>query len=420
MTITLSAPPHAAMTTSAIEKANPAIIAALNGAPASFKAVAFACLNLKNGQMLARLPNGRQWLFGTEGSGPIAHLHIVDYGFAKRCITDGDIGFAEGYMAGEWDSPDLAGLLTFLSDNADRIRRIFRGDMMRRFTHWLSHLKRENTLKGSRENILAHYDLGNAFYAAWLDPTMTYSSARFDAPGQDLSEAQLAKYRAIAHMIDLKPGEHVLEIGCGWGGFAEVAAKEFGARVTGVTLSDEQLAFAQARIQREGLNERVDLRIQDYRVVDGAFDKIASIEMFEAVGEKYWPAYFSKVASVLKPGGRAGLQVITIRDDLFEDYNSRVDFIQRYIFPGGMLPSVGRFKQEVAKAGLKLIDMSAFGLSYADTLARWTERFKSAWSDVQKLGFDERFKRMWLFYLSYCEAGFRSQRTDVVQAALVR
>ncbi|MFZ4069439.1 MAG: class I SAM-dependent methyltransferase [Caulobacterales bacterium] len=420
MTITLSAPPHAAMTTNAIEKANPAIIAALNGAPASFKAVAFACLNLKNGQMLARLPNGRQWLFGTEGSGPIAHLHIVDYGFAKRCITDGDIGFAEGYMAGEWDSPDLAGLLTFLSDNADRIRRIFRGDMMRRFTHWLSHLKRENTLKGSRENILAHYDLGNAFYAAWLDPTMTYSSARFDAPGQDLSEAQLAKYRAIAHMIDLKPGEHVLEIGCGWGGFAEVAAKEFGARVTGVTLSDEQLAFAQARIQREGLNERVDLRIQDYRVVDGAFDKIASIEMFEAVGEKYWPAYFSKVASVLKPGGRAGLQVITIRDDLFEDYNSRVDFIQRYIFPGGMLPSVGRFKQEVAKAGLKLIDMSAFGLSYADTLARWTERFKSAWSDVQKLGFDERFKRMWLFYLSYCEAGFRSQRTDVVQAALVR
>ncbi len=420
MTITLSAPPHAAMTTNAIEKANPAIIAALNGAPASFKAVAFACLNLKNGQMLARLPNGRQWLFGTEGSGPIAHLHIVDYGFAKRCITDGDIGFAEGYMAGEWDSPDLAGLLTFLSDNADRIRRIFRGDMMRRFTHWLSHLKRENTLKGSRENILAHYDLGNAFYAAWLDPTMTYSSARFDAPGQDLSEAQLAKYRAIAHMIDLKPGEHVLEIGCGWGGFAEVAAREFGARVTGVTLSDEQLAFAQARIQREGLNERVDLRIQDYRGVDGAFDKIASIEMFEAVGEKYWPAYFSKVASVLKPGGRAGLQVITIRDDLFEDYNSRVDFIQRYIFPGGMLPSVGRFKQEVAKAGLKLIDMSAFGLSYADTLARWTERFKSAWSDVQKLGFDERFKRMWLFYLSYCEAGFRSQRTDVVQAALVR
>jgi cyclopropane-fatty-acyl-phospholipid synthase len=420
MSITLSAPPNAAMTTSAIEKANPAMIAALNGAPASFKAVAFACLNLKNGQMLARLPNGRQWLFGTEGSGPIAHLHIADYGFAKRCITDGDIGFAEGYMAGEWDSPDLAGLLTFLSDNADRIRRIFRGDMMRRFTHWLTHLKRENTLKGSRENILAHYDLGNAFYAAWLDPTMTYSSARFDTPGQDLSEAQLAKYRAIAHMIDLKPGEHVLEIGCGWGGFAEIAAKEFGARVTGVTLSDEQLAFAQARIQREGLNERVDLRIQDYRVVDGAFDKIASIEMFEAVGEKYWPAYFSKVASVLKPGGRAGLQVITIRDDLFDDYNSRVDFIQRYIFPGGMLPSVDRFKQEVAKAGLKLVDMSAFGLSYADTLARWTERFKAAWSDVQKLGFDERFKRMWLFYLSYCEAGFRSKRTDVVQAALVR
>jgi cyclopropane-fatty-acyl-phospholipid synthase len=420
MTMTLSAPPHTAMTASAIEKANPAIIAALAGAPASFKAVAFACLNLKNGQMLARLPNGRQWLFGPEGSGPVSHLHIADYGFAKRCITDGDIGFAEGYMAGEWDSPDLAGLLTYLSDNADRIRRIFRGDTLRRFAHWLSHMKRENTLKGSRENILAHYDLGNEFYAAWLDPTMTYSSARFDAPGQDLSDAQIAKYRAIAQMIDLKPGEHVLEIGCGWGGFAEVAAKEFGARVTGVTLSDEQLAFAQARMQREGLNERVDLRIQDYRVVDGAFDKIASIEMFEAVGEKYWPAYFSKVASVLKPGGRAGLQVITIRDDLFEDYNSRVDFIQRYIFPGGMLPSIGRFKQEVDRAGLKLADMTAFGQSYADTLARWAERFKAAWGEVQKLGFDERFKRMWLFYLGYCEAGFRSQRTDVVQAALVR
>jgi cyclopropane-fatty-acyl-phospholipid synthase len=412
--------PFRSMSPSAIEKAHPALIAALNGAPASFKAVALACLNLREGQMLAVLPNGRQWLFGADNSGPLVHLHIADYGFAKRCITDGDIGFAEGYMAGEWDSPDLAALLTYLSGNADRIRRIFRGNVLRQLVHWLTHLGRENTLKGARENILAHYDLGNSFYAAWLDPTMTYSSARFEKPGQDLSEAQLAKYRSIAQMIDLKPGEHVLEIGCGWGGFAEVAAKEYGARVTGLTLSDEQLAFAQARMQRQGLNERVDLRIQDYRVVEGAFDKVASIEMFEAVGEKYWPAYFEKVRNVLKPGGRAGLQVITIRDDLFADYGKRVDFIQRYIFPGGMLPSTNRFKQEVDKAGLRVADISAFGLSYADTLARWAERFTAAWSDVQKLGFDERFKRMWLFYLGYCEAGFRSHRTDVVQAALVR
>jgi cyclopropane-fatty-acyl-phospholipid synthase len=403
-----------------VEKAHPGLIAALGGAPTSFKAVALACLNLREGQMLAVLPNGRQWLFGHDNSGPLVRLHIADYGFAKRCITDGDIGFAEGYMAGEWDSPDLASLLTYLSGNADRIRRIFRGNVLRRLTHWFTHLGRENTLKGARENILAHYDLGNSFYAAWLDPTMTYSSARFEQPGQDLTEGQLAKYRSIARMIDLKPGEHVLEIGCGWGGFAEVAAKEYGARVTGLTLSDEQLTFAQARMQRQGLNDRVELRIQDYRIVEGAFDKVASIEMFEAVGEKYWPAYFEKIHNVLKPGGRAGLQVITIRDDLFADYGKRVDFIQRYIFPGGMLPSTDRFKQEAGKAGLQLADMTAFGQSYADTLARWAERFTAAWADVKALGFDERFKRMWLFYLGYCEAGFRSQRTDVVQAALVR
>jgi cyclopropane-fatty-acyl-phospholipid synthase len=403
------------------EKATSALIAGLAGAPASFKAVALGCLNLQDGEFIATLPNGRRLSFGQPNAPVLAEMIIKDYAFARRVLIHGDIGFADGYMAGEWQTPDLSALLCLLSANTERIRKMFRGNLLARAAHMMGHLMRENTRSGARQNILAHYDLGNRFYGLWLDKTMTYSAARFDAaPKGDLTEAQLAKYRAIARHMDLKPGETVLEIGCGWGGFAEVAAKEFGAKVTGLTLSDEQLAFAQARMQRQGLNDLVDLRLQDYRDVQGAFDKVASIEMFEAVGEKYWPAYFGKIHDVLKPGGRAGLQIITIRDDLFESYRSRVDFIQRYIFPGGMLPSVPRLQQEVAQAGLSWKAMDAFGQNYADTLAEWARRFNAAWAEIKPLGFDERFKRLWQFYLSYCEAGFRTARTDVVQVALAR
>lgn len=403
-----------------VERATSSLIAALK-APATFKACAMAALNVRDGRLVMQLPDGRRLEFGDLPE-PVHEMHVKDYRFARRILGNGDIGLAEGYMAGEWDTPDLSGVLTFLNANVDRILAVFRGkNPLMRAMHALTHLSRENTRTGSRKNILAHYDLGNRFYEKWLDRTMTYSAARFDRTAcGDLTNAQLEKYRALARHIDLKEGEHVLEIGCGWGGFAEVAAKEFGARVTGLTISDEQLAFAAARMQREGISDHVDIRLQDYRDVRGPFDKVASIEMFEAVGEKYWPAYFGKVAEVLKPGGRAGLQIITIRDDLFDRYRSRVDFIQRYVFPGGMLPSLARLDEETARAGLRRDAVDAFGVSYAETLAEWGRRFRAAWQDIRVLGFDERFRRLWQFYLSYCEAGFRTGNTDVVQIALAK
>lgn len=402
------------------ERATPALIARLK-APASFKACCMASLNLHGGRLVIVLPDGRRLAFG-DAEQPVFTLQVKDYAFARRVLSGGDIGLAEGYMAGEWDTPDLSAILTFLNSNVERIIGVFRGKSpMARVANFLKHFSRENTREGSRKNILAHYDLGNRFYAKWLDGTMTYSSARFDRTQcKDLDTAQLEKYRTLARHIDLKPGEHVLEIGCGWGGFAEVAAREFGARVTGLTISDEQHAFATERMQRAGLTDKVEIRLQDYRDVRGPFDKVASIEMFEAVGEKYWPAYFAKIAEVLKPGGRAGLQIITIRDDLFERYRSRVDFIQRYVFPGGMLPSLQRLDEESSRAGLRRETVDRFGISYAETLAEWGRRFRGAWGEIRPLGFDERFKRLWQFYLSYCEAGFRTGNTDVVQIALAK
>jgi cyclopropane-fatty-acyl-phospholipid synthase len=325
-------------------------------------------------------------------------------------------------MAGEWDTSDLTATLTFLADNAERLGRIFRGNPVSQAVHWMRHQSRANTKQGARRNILDHYDLGNAFYQLWLDPSMTYSSARFDRTPQeaDLATAQAEKYRSITRLLNLQPGERVLEIGCGWGGFAEVAAKECGATVTGLTLSDAQLAFARERMRKAGIGGSVDLRLQDYRDVEGPFDKVASIEMFEAVGEAYWGAYFAKIAKVLRPGGKAALQIITIRDDLFESYRSRADFIQRYVFPGGMLPSVARLREEIAKAGLVWETMESFGPSYARTLREWSARFLARWDEIRPLGFDDRFRQLWRFYLSYCEAGFLTGRTDVVQVALVR
>ena len=399
-------------------RASPALIAALR-APASAKAVLLALLQLKAGSALITLPDGRRVTFG-DGAGATVDFRIQDYRFAKRVLTSGDIGFAEGYMAGEWESDDLSALLTLLASNVERFTRLLEGGPIGKALHWMRHLSRDNSKSGARRNILAHYDLGNRFYEAWLDATMTYSSARFDAKVRDLESAQRAKYKALADHLDLKPTDHVLEIGCGWGGFAEFAAREYGARVTGITISDEQLAYARARMERAGLSERVEIRRQDYRDVEGQFDKVASIEMFEAVGEKYWPAYFGKIADVLKPGGRAGLQIITIREELFEKYRRRADFIQRYVFPGGMLASIERLKEETAKVGLVWKKADGFGQSYADTLAEWARRFKAKWTDIRDMGFDERFKQLWLFYLSYCEAGFRTGRTDVVQVELAK
>lgn len=397
------------------DRATPARIATLH-APTAFKAVALACLNLRGGALLMRTHHG-DFRFG-DGDGPLVEMHVHQDAFAKRVLKSGDIGFADGYITGEWDTPDLGSLLTFLSSNADRISRVFKGGPIARAFNTIWSKGRRNSKQGSKRNIYEHYDLGNAFYAAWLDPTMTYSSARFTQAHQSLEDAQREKYRALARAMLLAPGEHVLEIGCGWGGFAEIAAKEFGARVTGLTISQSQHDFAVARMARAGLSERVDIRLQDYRDTEGTFDKVASIEMFEAVGEKYWPQYFRKIFEVLKAGGRAALQIITIRDDLFPAYRKRTDFIQRYVFPGGMLPSARRLHREVESAGLLWEGSEGFALDYAETLKRWDRNFMEAHDAIAELGFDAQFERLWRFYLNYCYAGFRSGRTDVIQATL--
>lgn len=406
-------------------------------APYAAKAALLALLRLKGGALAVTLPGGGVLVFGDKGPG-CADLRIKDYGFAARVLKNGDIGFAEGWIAGEWESEDLTALLTLLADNVEQMARMFEGAIFAKALNWIRHRQRQNSKDGARRNILAHYDLGNAFYAAWLDATMTYSAALYgppheplagppdEAPGEALGEvrgkgledAQRAKYRAIAEQLELKRGEHVLEIGCGWGGFAEFAAREFGVRVTGVTISDAQYRYARDRIEAAGLSGEVDIRRQDYRDIEGQFDKIASIEMFEAVGEAYWPAYFSKIAEVLKPGGRVCLQIITIKSSLFEKYRKRADFIQRYVFPGGMLASVERLREETSSAGLVWRNLDAFGAHYARTLEEWAKRFSNRWQDIREMGFDERFKRLWLFYFGYCAAGFRSGRTDVVQLAL--
>ena len=373
------------------------------------------------GRLTVLLPNGEtHQLEGTQ-PGPAAVFDIKDYRFARRVLASGDIGFAEGYMAGEWESPQLAALLESFAHNYDHIRRLADGNPLMRAVNWLSHRMNRNSRSGSKKNIHAHYDLGNAFYAAWLDPTMTYSSARFSRAGLALDAAQREKYAALARLMQLGAGQSVLEIGCGWGGFAEFAAREVGARVTGITISREQYDFARQRIFNAGLAGQVDIQLIDYRDVQGRFDRVASIEMFEAVGIEYWPAYFGKIHDVLEPGGVAGLQIITIENALFGGYNKRTDFIQKYIFPGGMLPSEESLRPVIDRAGLAWREVERFGPDYADTLKLWDERFQAAWGDIRRMGgFDERFRRLWRFYLAYCEAGFRAARTDVIQLSLTR
>ncbi|CAN5254009.1 cyclopropane-fatty-acyl-phospholipid synthase family protein [soil metagenome] len=388
-------------------------------APAAFRTVArLAAQNWKVGTLTFVLPSGREILIGGAAPGPHARLIVNDFRFVRRVLTAGDIGFAEGFMAGEWDTPDLPQLLEAFTANLDDIGRLLTGNPLVVAFNALAHLFKGNTRAGSKRNIHAHYDLGNAFYESWLDPSMTYSSARYADADQTLEAAQREKYASLARGLDLAPEHQVLEIGCGWGGFAEYAAKEVGARVTAVTISKAQHEFAQRRMFDQGLADKVDIKLIDYRDVEGQFDRVASIEMFEAVGERYWPTYFGKISDVLKPRGRAGLQIITIRDDLFESYRRRADFIQKYIFPGGMLPSEEKLQKVVAAAGLKYGAVEAFGRDYARTLREWANVFQAKWPQISPLGFDERFRRLWLFYLGYCEAGFATGRTNVIQLGL--
>ena len=377
------------------------------------RAAALVCTllrKLRGGRLEMRLPDGTNQQFGQGDK--LVQLQVHDMALFGQVLARGDIGLAEAYLDGHWESPDLVALLALLADNRDTLRRAvygsWRGLLAARLRHW----RNGNTRSGSQRNIMAHYDLGNAFYALWLDPGMTYSSALYRAQDDgSLEGAQQAKYRRILKRLRAVPGQHVLEIGCGWGGLAELAVQQ-GLHVTGLTLSPAQLAWAKQRVPQ------ADLRLQDYRDTTERFDHIVSIEMLEAVGERWWPTYFKTLARSLKPGGRAVIQSITIRDDLFGAYRKGTDFIQQYVFPGGMLPSRSAVRAAAAKQGLVVHDEYAFGLDYARTLAEWRQAFESRWPQIAALGFDEPFRRLWRFYLCYCEAGFRAGNVDVVQFEL--
>lgn len=392
----------------------------LQSAPFYARPVLKAAGRLTHGRLTVSLPNGEVLTFSGASAGTNAEITIKDYHFAWSIILNGHLGAAESYLRGDWDSPDVEKVLELFAENKEIFNSIMSGLPLQRFVERIGHGLRRNNRSGSKKNIHFHYDLGNSFYKRWLDPTMTYSSARFASPQQELSDAQTNKYRSLAESIDLRPESNLLEIGCGWGGFAEYAASEIGCKVTALTISQEQLKFARERIASKGLSDRVEVRYQDYRDVTEKFDRIASIEMFEAVGEQYWATYFAKVRDCLTPGGLAGLQIITIDDGSFEAYRKSVDFIQRYVFPGGMLPSPAALKRQVSQAGLSWKDSVEFGLDYAETLARWRDRFLSAWPEIREMGFDERFRRLWEFYLAYCEAGFRTGNVDVTQLTLSR
>jgi cyclopropane-fatty-acyl-phospholipid synthase len=374
------------------------------------------------GKLNIVLPDGSTHHFEGKEPGPSATMILHDPKMVAKLAFGGSLGLCEAYLDGMWDSPHVTEVLRFGTANEVAFDAMLRGKRWARFASWAMHKLRPNTRKGAKRNIAEHYDLGNDFYAEWLDPSMTYSAGVFGAGVTELRTAQEEKYRNLCRALGLKPGMSVLEIGCGWGGFAEIAAKEFGAIVTGITLSREQLAYAQARVAKAGLADKVTLRLEDYRDTRGKFDRIASIEMFEAVGEEYWPAYFTTLHERLTPGGLAGLQVITIADRFFEDYRKTADFIQRYVFPGGMLPCPARLNEEIARAGLKLTETFQFGQDYAETLRQWQARFQAAWERISALSaqYDTRFKRLWEFYLGYCEVGFEAGYTDVAQIVIAR
>ncbi|MDP2817366.1 MAG: cyclopropane-fatty-acyl-phospholipid synthase family protein [Polaromonas sp.] len=392
------------------------------GAPAAARTVLQLLTRLKHGTLHVQLPDGSIRHFGS-GEAPVASLRLHNWNVCGAALKSGDIGFAESFIAGDWTTQNLNDLLSVLIRNRQEVEDVIYGTWLGRFAYRIKHLLNRNTKTNSQKNIHAHYDLGNAFYALWLDGTMNYSSAIFATPETSMKDAQDAKVRRALHLAGVKAGDRVLEIGCGWGALAEMAVTEFDAAVVGVTLSTEQLAWAQARLARVGVADKADLRLQDYRDIgktggDEPFDAICSIEMVEAVGREYWPGYFQTVARLLKPGGRACIQSIVIADNLFERYILSTDFIQQYIFPGGCLPCPKEFRAQAKAAGLEVVDEFSFGQDYARTLQLWRQEFMAQESRVLQLGFDKRFIRIWEFYLAYCEAAFTQVNTDVVQYTL--
>ncbi|MDO9360979.1 MAG: cyclopropane-fatty-acyl-phospholipid synthase family protein [Polaromonas sp.] len=392
------------------------------GAPAAARTVLQLLTRLKHGTLHVQLPDGSVRHFGS-GDAPVASLRLHNWNVCAASLKSGDIGFAESFMAGDWTTHNLSELMSVLILNRKEVEDVVYGTWLGRFAYRIRHLLNRNTKTNSQKNIHAHYDLGNAFYELWLDGTMNYSSAIFATPETSMKDGQDAKVRRALTLAGVKPGDRVLEIGCGWGALAEMCATEFNASLVGVTLSTEQLAWAQERLARTGATGKTDLRLQDYRDIgkttpDAPFDAICSIEMVEAVGREYWPTYFQSVARLLKPGGRACIQSIVIADELFDRYIASTDFIQQYIFPGGCLPCPTEFRAQARAAGLEVVDEFSFGQDYARTLRLWREEFMAQESRVLQLGFDKRFIRIWEFYLAYCEAAFTQANTDVVQYTL--
>lgn len=377
---------------------------------------------IRSGELTLILPDGSVHRVVGDRPGPSAVVRLATLRAVRRFTFGGSLGWAEAWLDGDWSTPDLRAVMALAAANEEEWRRVLNGRPLVRFLSRLAHRFRPNTKRGARRNIAAHYDLGNEFYAAWLDSTLTYSAAEFvDPSAETLEAAQQRKVRNLIAALDLSPGARILEIGCGWGFLAETAAREVGLSAVAITLSREQHAFASARIAAAGLADRVEVRLQDYRDVRETFDGIVSCEMFEAVGERYWPAFFRTLHDRLRPGGRAALQIIAIADRFFDDYRRSADFIQRYVFPGGMLPSPRRLREEVARAGLTWASDTWFGASYAETLARWHARFRAAWPQLAASGrYDDRFRRLWEYYLLYCETGFRAGWIDVGRIVLAR
>ncbi|WP_099826542.1 SAM-dependent methyltransferase [Oceaniglobus indicus] len=389
--------------------------------PRYFAQVFQMACQMDNGRLDFVLPDGRTFrATGTKSAVPIAELRIHNPEIFARLIREGDLGFCEAYLDEWWSTPDLQGFMALVHADNWEVYDSFPAMGAVRFFERLRFWWKGNSRRQAKRNIASHYDLGNEFYGLWLDDTMTYSSAKFTTGQESLEAAQTAKYASMVDEMGARPGDHVLEIGCGWGGFAEYAARERGLRVTCLTISRAQYAYALERIARAGLSDRVTIKLQDYRDEQGLYDGIASIEMFEAVGQKYWPAYFNTLRDRLKPGGNATLQIITVQEKRWEVYRDTIDFIQRYIFPGGMLPSPKILRSEVEKAGLSVLKSVEFGQSYSQTLLRWHETFNSRWDEVKALGFDERFRRMWNMYLISCAATFHSGNCDVTQITVQR
>ena len=371
--------------------------------------------HMNTGRLDFLLSDGRAFRAEGQKPGPMAQVNINDNDIFARLIREGDLGFCDAYLDGGWSTPNLQAFMDWVHADNETLYDGFPGVSLLRVYEKLRFWLQSNSKRQALKNISYHYDLGNEFYGLWLDNTMTYSSALFETGYESLEQAQIAKYASMIDQMGVKAGDHVLEIGCGWGGFAEFAAMERGLSVTGLTISKEQLEFSRKRIKDKGLDGKVIFKLQDYRDEKGTYDGIASIEMFEAVGEKYWPAYFQTLRSCLRPGGNATLQIITISDDRWDVYRRGVDFIQKYIFPGGMLPCPSVLRSQVEQADLEVVKSVEFGASYSKTLRLWYDDFNQTWDQVADLGFDDRFKRMWNFYLTSCASTFSSGNCDVTQ-----